>query len=573
MELGYYGKEQQMKRKGNSAKTGIITFISVVMVFTTMVVGLIVFSSWKASTESMIASHEKDIHGDIMSEMDGYLDIPLQINQMSHYSIKNEIVDIGNEREREIFFTGIVKSLDSRILGLTYGTEDGEYHGARRNLEGGLEIVRSDKSTSGDFTYYEADEDLTAGKALGQVGVFDPRTRDWYKIAKEKGEPVFSPTYTNFLLKDLAITAAYPVYDAEGALKGVLGTHFIISSINKFLEKVVTPKDASVFIFEKNTGEVIASTQDLPRFISFPDKPIERVTIEQLDNDLFSKAYQEYQVSDQRDFVVDAQDDTYGVNIVEYQRNGLDWIVITAIPRGQFFTPIRTGLWGALAVFLLAMMVTWALLHKGINSFFKPIEHLVEVADGFAGGDFKRRATVSKNDEMGKLSLAFNSMADSFRSAMEHSEEKMTLKTMEMEKVSRELADAAAQVQKTLNSVGRGIISMDRFGDVAMMNTEAESLTGWTHDEAVGMPFETVFNVFNAETGERCHSLVARVFEQGEHVEFHCEPVLVSRDGLDTPIEGIASPIEDGEGMRCGVVILFARSEKEKSVRLHSISS
>lgn len=562
-----------MNRERSSARINIMIFISVVMVFTTMVVSFIVFSSWKASTEVMMESHEKDVHKDIVSEMNGYLDIPLQINLMSNYSIKNAVVDIGNEQEREIFFAGIVKSLDSSILGLTYGTEDGDYHGARRNLEGGIEIVRSDASTSRNFIYYEANEDLTAGKVLGNVGEYDPRTREWYRIAKERGEPVFSPTYTNFLMKDLAITAAYPVYDEAGTLKGVLGTHFIVSAINGFLEKVVSSNDAAVFIFEKRTGEVIASTQDLPRFMSFPDKPIERVTIEQLDNDLFSQAYQEYQVSAKKDFVVDAQDDTYGVEIVEYKRSGLDWIVITAIPRGQFFTPIIRGFWMTFGSFILAMLVMLAILLNRINSFFRPIRHLADVAEAFIGGDFSQRVKVKRNDEIGKLGLAFNGMADRFHSDMNLSAERMVMKMAEMQKSNTELEAAAERIRNAFNSMGRGFITTDRFGDVAMMNTEAETLTGWSQEDALGVPCEEVFNVLNAATGEKCHSLIVRVFEKGEQVEFHCEPVLTSRDGVKTPIEGIASPIEDEEGRRTGVVILFARGRSEKVERLRSIPS
>jgi PAS domain S-box-containing protein len=563
-----------MKRERSSARTDIMIFISVVMVFTTMVVGFIVFSSWKASTEEMIGSHEKDVHQDIVSEMEGYLDSPLRINLTNHYSIRNEIVDIDNIQEREIFFAGIVKSMDSNVYSFSYGTETGEYHGARRNLQGEIEIIRVDESTSGNFAYFEINDDLTAGKMLGQVGEYDPRTREWYRIAKDKGEPAFSPTYTNFLLKDLAITAAYPVYDEEGTLKGVLGTHFIVSAINGFLEKVVSSNDAAVFIFERRTGEVIASTQDLPRFMSFPDKPIERVTIEQLDNDLFSQAYQEYQVSAKKDFVVDAQEDTYGVKIVEYQRAGLDWIVITAIPRGQFFTPIIRGFWMTFGSFILAMLVMLAILISRVNSFFRPIRHLSDVAEAFIGGDFGQRVKVKRNDEVGRLGLAFNGMADRFHADMNLSEEKLVTKTAEMQKSNTELEAAAERIRNAFNSMGRGFITTDRFGDVAMMNTEAETLTGWTQEDAVGVPCEEVFNVLNAATGEKCHSLIVRVFEKGEQVEFHCEPVLTSRDGVRTPIEGIASPIEDVEGRRTGVVILFAKSRSEnKGERLRSIPS
>lgn len=561
-----------MKVKKSSVRIDMISYFSVLMVFTMIVVGLVVFSSWKSSSEDMIEIHEKDAHEDIFAKMEAYLSIPLHVNTMSHYSIENEIVDITNEREREIFFAGIIKSTNPNVYSFSYGTENGEYYGARRNAKNEIEIMRSDKETFGNSTYYAVNEDLTAGKVVEQLGKFDPRTRDWYKIAKEKGEPVFSPTYTHFVMNDLAISAAYPIYDAEGALKGVLGTHFILSDINGYLKEIVEPKNAAAFIFEKNTGEVIASTQGLARFMAFPDKPMERVRIDQIENDLFSKAYQEYLATSKKEFLVEVDDDAHRVNIVEYQKNGLDWIVITAIPHDQFLAPIMKGFWFSLVFFLLAMLVSLALLVKSSNLFLRPIDHLAEVADRFSEGDFTQRARIFKNDEIGRLSQAFNSMADKFHASMGLSEEKMRIKTQEMEKVNTELTHESARVRNTLNSVGKGFISTDRFGDVTMMNREAEKLTGWSQEDALGMPFEEVFHVVNASTGERCHSLVVRVYEHGEKVDFHCDPILVSRAGEAIPIEGLASPIEDEEGKRLGVVILFAGLREEKFERLRSLS-
>lgn len=569
-KFGIRGME--MKLKKSSIRIDIVSYFSVLMVFTMIVVGVVVFSSWKSSSEEMIEMHEKDAHEDIFTKMEAYLNIPLHINQMSHYSIENEIVDIDNEREREIYFAGILKSTNPNVYSFSYGTESGEYYGARRNAKNEIEIMRSDKETLGNSTYYAAKEDLTAGEVVEQLGKFDPRTRDWYQIAKEKGEPVFSPTYTHFVMNDLAISAAYPIYDAEGMLKGVLGTHFILSDINEYLNEIVAPKNASVFIFEKNTGEVIASTENLPKFIAFQDRPMERIKIDQIENDIFSKAYQEYQATSKHEFLVEAEDDSHRVNIVEYEKNGLDWIVITAIPHNQFLDPIMEGFWFSLVFFILAMLVSLALLLKKSNNFLRPIDNLIETAEKFSEGDFTQRAVTFKNDEVGKLSQAFNSMADKFNASMSVSEEMMRTRAAQMEKVNTELTKETERIRSTLNSVGKGFISTDRFGDVTMMNREAETLTGWTQEDAFGMPFEEVFSVVNASTGERCHSLVVRVFEHGEQVDFHCEPILVSRDGGETPIEGMASPIEDEEGNRCGVVILFTGRKEEKFERLRSLS-
>ena len=54
----------EMKAKKSSVRMDMISYFSVLMVFTMIVVGFVVFSSWKASSEEMIEMHEKDAHED-----------------------------------------------------------------------------------------------------------------------------------------------------------------------------------------------------------------------------------------------------------------------------------------------------------------------------------------------------------------------------------------------------------------------------------------------------------------------------------------------------------------------------
>jgi len=80
------------------------------------------------------------------------------------------------------------------------------------------------------------------------------------------------------------------------------------------------------------------------------------------------------------------------------------------------------------------------------NPIVMPIQRLTEVTKKLAAGDLSERATVSSNDEVGTLATAFNQMAgDLARSKDEldqHSktlEEKVTQRTMELEKSNQEL--------------------------------------------------------------------------------------------------------------------------------------
>jgi diguanylate cyclase (GGDEF)-like protein/PAS domain S-box-containing protein len=119
--------------------------------------------------------------------------------------------------------------------------------------------------------------------------------------------------------------------------------------------------------------------------------------------------------------------------------------------------------------------------------------------------------------------------------------------------------------ETTLLSVGDGVISTDIDGNVDIINSVSERLTGWKQEEAHGKPLEEVFNILNDNTRERCDNPVMKVLETGEIIDFSNHTILVSRDGTQRPIEDSAAPIFNENGEISGVVLVFRDfTEKKK---------
>ena len=55
----------------------------------------------------------------------------------------------------------------------------------------------------------------------------------------------------------------------------------------------------------------------------------------------------------------------------------------------------------------------------------------------------------------------------------------------------------------TLSCVGDAVITTDAGGGITLMNPVAQALTGWTPDEAAGVPHETVFRILDELAGLR----------------------------------------------------------------------
>ncbi|HJZ73687.1 MAG TPA: PAS domain S-box protein [Vicinamibacterales bacterium] len=126
----------------------------------------------------------------------------------------------------------------------------------------------------------------------------------------------------------------------------------------------------------------------------------------------------------------------------------------------------------------------------------------------------------------------------------------------------RKRAAAALAAQQewfrvTLASIGDGIIATDAAGNVTYMNGVAETLTGWTNNEATGRPLADVFHVVNEHTRHRAQNPCALVIRSGHVVGLANHTLLISRDGTERPIADSAAPIQDEKGHTLGVVLVF----------------
>ena len=113
---------------------GMISLSFIVLMMSTLItIGYITFSNWKKSSEGMILKMENASSQDIFQKIEQQINLPYRINANNQSLIKNGIVDITNQNERDIFFTSIIESSNENIYSFSYGLENGDYYGARRN--------------------------------------------------------------------------------------------------------------------------------------------------------------------------------------------------------------------------------------------------------------------------------------------------------------------------------------------------------------------------------------------------------------------------------------------------------
>jgi len=114
------------------------------------------------------------------------------------------------------------------------------------------------------------------------------------------------------------------------------------------------------------------------------------------------------------------------------------------------------------------------------------------------------------------------------------------------------------------------VISTDDHGRIVFINRIAESLTGWKSEEAIGKPVEEVFHIIDGTTRENSENIVQKVLDGGKKLELANPTLLISKDGVERPIEDSAAPIVRESGEIAGAVLVF-RDYSEKKQKLDKI--
>jgi len=124
----------------------------------------------------------------------------------------------------------------------------------------------------------------------------------------------------------------------------------------------------------------------------------------------------------------------------------------------------------------------------------------------------------------------------------------------------------------TLKSIGDAVIATDADGRISFINPTAEQLTGWKSAEITGKPLEEILKIINEKTRAAVESPFQKVIDTGATVGLANHTLLISKDGVEIPIEDSGAPIRDGKGKIIGVIIVFhdvserreAEREREK---------
>jgi PAS domain S-box-containing protein len=129
--------------------------------------------------------------------------------------------------------------------------------------------------------------------------------------------------------------------------------------------------------------------------------------------------------------------------------------------------------------------------------------------------------------------------------------------TSDTKQTAEALQEQQEWLRVTLSSIGDAVITTDTKGCVTFLNPVAQSLTGWTQEEAAGVPLDSVFKIVNEDTHRTVENPATRTLREGVVVGLANHTLLIAKDGTERPIDDSAAPIRNASGEVAGVVLVF----------------
>jgi diguanylate cyclase (GGDEF)-like protein/PAS domain S-box-containing protein len=543
-----------------------IGFVSLISI-TFTVIGVIIFSSWGLSTRKVIAQREREVTREIITRIEAVMDVMEFFGKSNRDLVANHIVNLRDLKERERFFAGVLQSEPVGIHQLGYGTKSGAYYGAQRNLRNEIEILRNDGGTGGKLWRLTLGDNLAAGAVVGCNDDYDPRRQEWYQAVQTQHGPTFSPFFQQFGKNDLAIAAAYPVYNEAGLLEGVFEVSRLLSDINRYLNDIAADRKVDAYIVEKKSGKLVANSLGKPVFRITDDNQIKRTMVGELGLAHVSAAYREYlQNSVAVHRRIKVRDDMLRLGMTEYRRPGLDWVIITAVPEKQFTVGIKKSIYIAVGLSLIALFGAVLIHLKGIAVILKPVDNLINTAEKFAKGDFSQRVAVGGNDEIGKLATAFNQMAAELDLLVNNLETEVCERTRELNLSNEHLRKSKEEIQLLLDSTGEAIFGVDIRGNCTFCNASCLRMLGYQHqDDLIG---KKVHDLLHRQTDgsppsswEKCPIFQGIVSGKGSHIT---DELFWRSDGVAFSVECFSYPQYREGKIIGGVVTFFDITERKK---------
>jgi methyl-accepting chemotaxis protein len=306
---------------------------------------------------------------------------------------------------------------------------------------------------------------------------FDPRTRPWFKQAKQKGSASFTEPYLDAGTGGTIISTLAPV--KRGAYQGVVGGDIALKTIEQTLSTITLA----------NTGYAALISDD-GTVLFHPDQKLVGKKISSLlgESPRLNGEVHEYDTGDAIW--------TAGFHRIKGAR-GVEWYLGTFINEDKINAPVHAARLTGLVIAVIGLLVSLVILHFGIRALMAPVRKLNAAMASIASGeaDLTKRLDDSANDEFGKLAAEFNIFVENIQNVVRDVQQgtaELGENVSSLRDTASTSRDSVEKQQAEIDMVATAINEMSAAAGEIAQNAQQTADASNTADEDSRASLETV---------------------------------------------------------------------------------
>lgn len=294
------------------------------------------------------------------------------------------------------------------------GDEDGRFLMVARQTNGTLSTQTIQTQPTRTVRWLHRD---AAGRTVREETVaddpYDPRTRPWYRGAKESQALFWTDVYAFYTGKVPGITCGAPVTGPDGAFHGVIGVDIDLGDLSRFLQTLnLGPSGVALILNE--AGSVVAFPE-VDRVVVTDGNDARTVRLEELDVPQLRAAAHEYSQtrSPQGTVTVAGRRHLYSLRDfpVTPSRN---WKLVIAVAEDDFVGDVKRANRIALAIGVAVLLLSVGFAAVLSRSISRPVVQLTDEANRIRDFHLEGEVTIhSQIREIELLGLAIAAMKSS----------------------------------------------------------------------------------------------------------------------------------------------------------------
>ena len=431
-----------------------------ILPFVILILSLAVTMGWslyRAGQNATDAISQKTL-SDLMSNIDQATERQLHDTKAALRVITLALLPPQGDvkREANVLFPGEIGDLQERLWiasnlfpessrFVCFGGVDGQFISVRKAGDNAF-LLRLRGADLGAASLYSTNGPNGELKLLSSEQ-YEPRQRAWYTNALKHGQKkswslIFPEARTN----EPAMALTQVVSTERSEIYGVVAAEMPLKPLGEFLRSVAIEKNGLAFIVERNGDLIASSTNDNAyvgsthpaseesiNLIPLTHTPPPRWNVSASSSSLMREAWKSVQPrlkSQQASDVTDAAgarppmvSTAFSSSLGQIEvaarvfrdQGGLDWVIVLATPRSNFWNSVNGGIYHSLLLGLVAILISMVFGFVTLRWALRDIRKLTLAAQNIGSGSPFMPLGIDRKDEIGQLAQSFQAMERNLR--------------------------------------------------------------------------------------------------------------------------------------------------------------